>query len=111
MPIEVYIAGPVLDRADPSERGLYGAIVSVVEASGRAAVPPKREQQLDQRPAREFVEEIMSRIRSSEYAVTVLSARDQSPPVEAAVASALCRRRWKTHPPLPVENAPPLGRG
>ncbi len=31
--------------------------------------------------------------------------------VRAKAAAKWCRRRWKTHPPLPVEIAPPLRRG
>ena len=89
MQTSVYIAGSVVDVASQHEAALYRAVAELAESRGHSAAVPVREGQLDAMAARDFAEEITSRIAAAEYVVTILTGADPSPPVEAALASML----------------------
>jgi hypothetical protein len=85
----VYVAGAVLDVASRHEATIYRTIVELAETRGLTAAVSVRDHYLDAMTARDFAEEITSRIAAAEYVVTIVTGTDPSPPVEAALASGL----------------------
>jgi len=84
---DVYIAGPVIDSPRDLKTELYFALAAEVEAMGASFALPERDGEIDALAPEDFTRRIAGRIRDAQVVVTVLSAGDQSVPIEAAMAS------------------------
>jgi hypothetical protein len=89
---DVYVAGRVSELGS-GEDELYARLETAATRYGWTIALPIRDSDVDRLEPRDFAMEIAARIERSQCVVTVLQHKDQSVPVEAAMASYLHKQQ------------------